>query len=404
MALWLAHRGKPLAQHRGARQGERMRNTLLLCLASLVAACSTTPAPVASSDPVLRDAANTRIVAVGEFHDDPAHHAYQTEVLRVMADAAERDGAPLLLGMEMFQRPYQQPLDDYVAGEIDELEMLRRTEYYERWRFNHTLYAPLWRLAKERGVRVVGLNAERDIVRKIGRKGLDSLTAEERGRIAADIDLDVASHRKRILGVFSGGTHPMPEERLNHLYSAQTTWDETMAESAAHALAAAGPNARMLIVAGSMHIQERDAITGRLHRRVGGEQPLVIVLRTSTPEPREEAPDDVLGDHVVRLAPVDKLVPARLGVKLEDAEGGGVRLTEISEGGAAARAGMQVGDVILNFSLPGGGLLQVSDTSSLKYALDYVRPPESPLVRSRRNGRDIAMSLEILPPAPPVHP
>ncbi len=381
-----------------------MRTALLLCLTVVVAACRTTPAPAIPSDPVLRDASNARIVAVGEFHDDPVHHAYQAEVLRVMADAAARDGAPLLLGMEMFQRPFQQPLDDYVAGDIDELEMLRRTEYYTRWRFNHTLYAPLWRLARERGIRVVGLNAERDIVRKIGRKGLDSLSAEERSRIAADIDLGVASHRKRILDVFSGGTHPMPEERLNHLYAAQTTWDETMAESAAQALTAAGPDARMLIVAGSMHIQERDAITGRLHRRIGGEPPLVVVLRTVTPEPREEAADDVLGDHVVRLAPVDKLVPARLGVKLEDAEEGGVRVTEVTDGGAAAQAGMRAGDVIVRFSGKISELAEIRDTAALRYWLDYVRPPAGRVIIWRRDGRDSAVSIQFEPPEPPAHP
>jgi uncharacterized iron-regulated protein len=33
--------------------------------------------------------------------------------------------------MEMFQRPFQKTLDDYIKGAIDEREFLKNTEYFK---------------------------------------------------------------------------------------------------------------------------------------------------------------------------------------------------------------------------------------------------------------------------------
>lgn len=377
-----------------------MRTTLLLILSVTLVGCRTLPR--VTGDPI-DDARRARVVAMGELHDDVAHHAYQAKVLGEMSDAA--GGDPVLLGMEMFQRPYQQPLDDYVAGTIDELEMLRRTEWYSRWQYNHTMYAPLWRLARDRGIRVVALNAERDIVRQIGRKGLDSLTPEQRAQVAEDIRLDVPSHRERIMAVFSGGTHPMPEERVALLYQAQTTWDETMAESAARALDEAGPDARMMIVAGSMHVQQRDGIPGRLHRRIGGEPPLIIVNRTEGRGGSSDAPDEELGDHVVRLQPIAGPVPAKYGIGLEDDEAGGAKITQVVPGKPGAAAGMVAGDVIVTLEMGDGAMTYIADVVALKYFMDYVQAGSTRRVGLRNGAREREVSVTFPLPTPPAaHP
>ena len=58
------------------------------------------------------------------------------------------DGHPrLAIGLEMFQRPFQPHLDDYVAGRIGIDELLARTEYFDRWRYDARLYAPIFEFA-----------------------------------------------------------------------------------------------------------------------------------------------------------------------------------------------------------------------------------------------------------------
>ncbi len=345
----------------------RILASILLAALSLTACRSVPPILDPSLGAGLEaDVRAADVVHAGELHDRRAHHEFQADLLRVMIDQAKRDGGKtLFLGMEMFQRPFQGVLDDYVLRRIDEHEMLMRTEWFARWRFDYTLYAPLWRLCREHGVRIVALNAERGIVRQIGRQGLASLSAEQRAEVAEEIDLDVPSHRKRILGVFQGGAHQMPEERLASLYQAQTTWDETMAESAARVLG--GPGARMLVVAGSMHIQERDGIPDRLKRRVPGIDDLLVILRTAGEE-RDEAPDHVLGDHVVTLPRSTAPPRARLGVVIEETEHA-LYVKEVVPGGAADRAGVQAGDVLMAV----GGHL-VTTMTDLRYRLDPIAP------------------------------
>lgn len=355
------------------------------------AACRTLDAPPGPCEV----AAEVRAVAVGESHDDPAHHAEQVRLLECM----RRGGGKLLLGMEMFQRPFQQALDDYVAGTIDEREMLRRTEYFTRWNFDYTLYAPLWRACRQHGIRIVALNPEASITRKIGRDGLASLAPEDRARVAAEVDLGVASHRKRILAVFQGGAHPMPPERLERLYEAQTVWDETMAESAARALADAGPGARILLVAGSQHVQQFDGIPARLERRIGPPRPYVVVLRTNGRDVEDDPIDVELGDAVVRLAPSDDPPAPKLGVTPGAERPEGLAIHAVAEGSAAARAGLLAGDVLTH--LDGE---DVRDLTDLRWVLDPKSPGEGIALRWLRAGVPGEGSAVLEAPAPPPQP
>ena len=348
----------------------------------------------------LQAARGVDVVYAGEFHDDLAHHARQLELLRAVAASAREDGVPVLFGLEMFQRPFQRHLDDYVAGRIDEREMLRRTEYYTRWSYDHTMYAPMWQFCRENGVRVVALNAEKSLTRQIGREGLDSLDPAQRAGIAAEIVLDDPGHRARLMPFFQSDAHPMPEERVESMYQAMTVWDETMAESVVQALEAAGPGARMFVIAGSMHVQEFNGIPDRVTRRLPASSRLVVVLRTEGREQRDgEVSDAELGDLVVRLAPVTAEPPARLGVKLGSApRPEGFLVEEVPEGGNAFRAGILPGDV-LRFIGPD----PITDMTDLRYTLDRTEIGETRRVRVLRDGRPLAVDVTFRAPPPPEH-
>lgn len=146
--------------------------------------------------------ADRRVVFVGEAHDRYEDHLNQLAIIRGL----HQRGADLAIGMEMFQQPFQAALDAYIADEIDEDEMLRRTDYFERWRFDYRLYRPILRFAREQGIPVIALNLEREITTKVGDGGLEALSAEERARIPAVIDRDDPAYRARVKAVFD--LHP----------------------------------------------------------------------------------------------------------------------------------------------------------------------------------------------------
>lgn len=375
----------------------RITATLFVLLAAACASPAASPPPhspaAVALDVALRDA---NVVYFGELHDDRRHHAYQLQLLERMGDAAA-NGAPVLLGMEMFQRGFQEPLDDYVAGRIDEREMLRRTEYFKRWNFDYTMYAPLWRWCREHGGRVVALNADGPITRKIGRKGLADLTPDERCRIAADIDLGNAAHRARIMETFTSGAHKMPDDQLQRLYEAMTVWDETMAESAADALAAAGPGARMLVVAGRGHVESGTGIPDRVDRRRPGLKRVVVVGETAesaeTPEVAHAG-----GQFVVAFPPrADEAGPPRLGVEFAETPAPqGPVVKAVSPGGNAAAAGVAAGDVLCRF---GGAAL--FDTTDLRYLLDVSRFGDAFVLEGLRDGAPVSFTVTLAPPPPP---
>jgi uncharacterized iron-regulated protein len=370
---------------------------LISCGGFATAACRTTSTRL-DVDPLVA-IQSVDVAYAGELHSDPAHHAYQLRMLEALVEAGRRDGTPVLLGMEMFQQPFQQHLDDYVAGRIPEREMLRRTEYFERWRFDHTMYAPLWQLCRANGVRIVALNAEAGLVRAVSRGGgVASLTPEQRAQIPAEIDLTNEAHRRRIMAEFQDGAHPLPEEELQGMYEAMTVWDEAMAESAAAALADAGPGSRMLVIAGSQHIQQFTGIPDRVTARLPHTTRAVVVLRTEGREDEDAPPDAELGDAVVRLGAIPAAPPARLGVMIQnDPLPEGLLITGVVDHSNADRAGLLAGDV-----LQWVGPARITDMTDLRYTLDRTSIGTTVELRVLRGGRPLTTELTFaVPPQQP---
>jgi uncharacterized iron-regulated protein len=166
----------------------------------------------------------------------------------------------------MFFRPYQGVLDAYVRGDIDEPTMLERTEWKTRWGFGWEMYAPMVRLARERGVRVLALNAPKEVTRTISRKGTDGLSPEQRASLPA-LDLANADHRAFVKRAFGAHGASMPEEKFDRFYTAMVVWDETMSSVAADWLVSNGPESRILVVAGNGHVADRYGVPDRTRRK-----------------------------------------------------------------------------------------------------------------------------------------
>ncbi len=71
---------------------------------------------------VMERVAGKKIIYVGESHDQFSHHVMELEVVKDL----HRRGKKIAIGMEMFQRPFQEALDDYIEGKIDEREVTEK--------------------------------------------------------------------------------------------------------------------------------------------------------------------------------------------------------------------------------------------------------------------------------------
>jgi len=381
----------------------RPRRFLLLAAAGLAAACASIPGKepvdgvldarlerVATFEDMVEDLATVRMVFVGESHTNPEHHEIQRRILAALADRRPH----LLLGMEMFERPYQPVLDRWSAGRLSEEAFLREANWFGQWS-RWDLYGPILRLARDRGIRVVALNAERTVIRDVNRAGLGGLPPWERAKIPSFIDTSVKAHEKSIREVFSA--HPgmeNAEERFRRFYEAQCTWDETMAESAVRALAADGrPDAAIVVLAGAMHVKDFHAIPERARRRCG------LDYRVVFPTEREGFPKGGIAtgpgrpaDYVLFTGPSLDPGSPRLGVSLR---GGDALLKEVAEGTAAAEAGLRPGDRLLAVDD-----LPVQDEVDLKLALEGKVPGDRVRVLWTREGTALEGTGTLTAPPP----
>lgn len=206
-----------------------------------------------------------RLVYVGETHTAYADHLLQLEVLRAMAG---RPGG-MAIGVEWFQARFQPVLDDYLAGRIDEGELLRRTEYYSRWQFDYRLYRPIIQFARENGIPIIALNASRELTGEIRRVGIDGVPAAMRDELPDSYDTDDKDYEAKLREMFDmHDSDDMDDARFDRFVEVQLTWDETMAMNVAEYLKA-NPDGRILVLAGKGHIGGRSGIPNRVTRRTG---------------------------------------------------------------------------------------------------------------------------------------
>jgi uncharacterized iron-regulated protein len=277
--------------------------------------------------------AEKRVVFIGEQHDRYDHHLTQLEIIRRLHALNPK----LAIGMEMFQQPFQQHLDEYVAGNRDEQTMLRATEYYRRWRMDYRLYAPILHYAREHGLPLIALNIPSEVTHNVAHIGLNGLNDEDRRKIPANIAPADDAYRQRLKKIFD--QHPQEEghDNFEHFLEAQLLWDESMAERAA-AFLEVHPDHQLVVIAGNQHLAWGSAIPQRLQRRT----PVTVssILNSWNGPVKPGLADYLLMPEKQTLPPTGKL-----GVVLKD-ENGETTISVIFSKGACADAGVQAGEHI----------------------------------------------------------
>jgi uncharacterized iron-regulated protein len=221
---------------------------------------------------LFRELMTADAVCVGEQHGNAHHHYAELEVTRSLLRRAPLAGRELGLGLEMIQQPYQPALDRYVDGTYDEQDLVRQTEYAERWGVPFEYYAPLFQLARSHGMPLIALNAPGELTARVRVDGLDALSETEQ-RTFGDADPDDDEHRALFERAMRA--HPHGAHAPDALYPVQVLWDESMAERAAAWLEERLPLRLLVIVAGAAHCH-RSAIPRRIERRLSAR---VVSLR-----------------------------------------------------------------------------------------------------------------------------
>jgi uncharacterized iron-regulated protein len=199
-------------------------------------------------DQMIQEIKGSKIVLVGELHDEPKHHEYQLRII----EALHNQGSSLAIGLEMFRANNQASLDRWVGGNLSLEQFL--PIYSANWPNPWSLYQDIFLFSKEMKVPLIGLNVPPEIPAKVVSKGFSSLSQDEIRQlppgITCNVDETYMGYIKRIFP-----SRPSGNEFV-HYCEAQLVWDNAMALHTVNYLET-HPGATVIILTGWDHAWKR---------------------------------------------------------------------------------------------------------------------------------------------------
>lgn len=293
-----------------------MKRLPLLALPLLLAACATHTQPTISAplqtlydyrlsseghtDLTLQQAitriADADIILVGELHSHPGIHLLQSRLLTELHTVSQQQGRLLALSMEQFSRADQKTLDAYLADQIGEAALIREGNAWPNYPSD---YRPLVEFAKVNQLPVIAANAPKSLVSCVGQEGpewLDQLPAVRRSQLARQLTLGDDPYRQKFMASMHHGDADSNARR----FAAQTSWDDTMAESMVDYLAT-HPGQQIMHIAGNFHVEGGLGLASRIASRDPSLKVALVVPRTD-----ETSVTDPTADVNITILPLPK--------------------------------------------------------------------------------------------------
>ncbi|ABB37342.1 protein of unknown function DUF399 [Oleidesulfovibrio alaskensis G20] len=344
-------------------------------------------------------------ILLGEGHTSACDHLMQARMLQALAAAGMRPA----VGLEMVPAEKQPVLDRFgpfaVAADtalqqrLDADTLEEAVDWKTVWGYPYDLYRPVFEAAYAGGLPLFGLNVPREVVRKVSRGGIESLTDDERSLLPSKIIFPSDEQREALTRMFRKhdsmrrarhnstaeqtgmpDTPAAPERRPStdtaaadtaavpggnatartapgsagisaveagaaaadgehgtreRFFLVQSLWDTAMAENAMRARRRHG--GPVVVLAGSGHVERGWGLARRLGILDRGARVLLVM-----PWRAEGPPDPEDGDYFFYCRASHR---SRMGFTLVMAEGR-VTVQDVAEDSPARRAGFRAGDVL----------------------------------------------------------
>lgn len=298
-------------------------------------------APPLAAGPLLERMAGQQAVLLGETHDSAEDHRWQLQTLTELFARQPH----IAVAFEMFPRRVQPVLDQWVAGELSEQELLDRSDWYKVWGFDARDYLPLFHFARMNRLPMLAANVERSLPEAVAKVGWDAVPVAQKEGVSRPA-APSADYLKDLRKAFN--QHPTKNgDAFEHFVEAQTLWDRAMAQSIAQYLKT-HPGALVVGILGSGHVRYGRGVAYQLHDlgipRVGD---LLTWDHADTCAHIAKGVADA-----VQIVEPPKQNPPRLGIATDGTGDGkdGVRIATVVAGSVAERAGLKVGDVLLEIA------------------------------------------------------
>lgn len=288
----------------------------------------------------------SRVIYVGETHDNLEAHRVQLEIIRRLFS---KFPGRIAVGMEMFRLSSQDQLDQWHQGTFSESEFERL--FRQNWGSGYKPYQPLFDYLREVKIPLLGLKSTKETQNRLRQKGLDFPNSRD---IFPEMDLNDLHHKTYSMAVFGG--HDNPSNGSTSAYRMLVLWEETMAETVSNFLKNNKyDDWKLIVLAGGFHVQYGFGIPKRAFRRYPHAYSVILPTVTHIPQELEdrkmeveEVPiplyaADFAWKVLYKVLPKDRI---NLGVFFEELENG-LLIKAVQKGSNAAMAGIQKDDVIL---------------------------------------------------------
>eukprot|EP00903_Cladosiphon_okamuranus_P002282 g2280.t1 len=314
---------------------------------------------------VFDQAARPGVVLLGESHTSKEDHLWQLQTLAGL----HANHPNIVIGFESFPRAVQPVLDEWSSGTLSEQDFLKKVRWNEIWGYDADFYMPLFHFARQNRLPMKALNVDRALVSRVGRTGWADIPVKDREGLTdpAAAESDYRNALAEVYAVKAAMRHTAPGSEDNNeaapkapgieeilkdpgfdrFVQAQLTWDRAMAEALAEARHS-DPDALVVGILGRGHVEHGYGIPHQLADL--GIAPVTSLLPVKTGKDCNSL-EPTLADAVFltdnRQSETNAPDRPRLGVFIETADDGGVRLLEIVDGSIAAATDLSPGDVIV---------------------------------------------------------
>lgn len=212
-----------------------------------------------------------RFVLLGEKHDNPDHHALESELL---AQLLGQDTKPAVI-FEMLDDSQQTLLSGIKPG--DSLDSMKAQLSWPSRSWDWQSYGPLFQLTINQGARIVAGNVNSDSLKDAYKQGDSVLMPIERFQSLSILD---ALERKQIQQlVYESHCELMPLDSLAPMVTVQMAKDASMA----FAMTKDNPG-KAILIAGGFHTSKSLAVPRHLGHLVPEASTAVVLLLEVSPD------------------------------------------------------------------------------------------------------------------------
>ncbi|MFQ5673072.1 MAG: ChaN family lipoprotein [Nitrospinales bacterium] len=331
----------------------------------------------------------SRVIYVGETHDNLEAHRVQLEIIRRLN---EKFPGRVAVGMEMFRRSAQTGLDRWHDGALSDRDFKKL--FRRHWGRGYKAYRPIFEYLKANRLPLLGLKSTLKTQDRLRKDGLDIPDARS---VFPEMDLDDVYHKAHTMAVFGG--HEGGVAGTSGPYRMLVLWEETMAETVARFLKNDDFRAwKIVVLTGGFHVQYGFGIPKRAFRRVPHDYSIVLPTVTHVPDELQDRKMEVknvpiplyAGDFAwkisYRVLPPNRI---KLGIFLQELDEG-LLVRQVGKDSNADRAGIQKDDVLIR--LDGRKII---DQDDLVDRLQLKQIGGRATLTLRRGGQDLDVEVTL---------